>query len=94
MTAYEVITEQIIKKMQEGEIPWVKPWKNCKHVNSESMFPCYSYSSGKRYDLINQMLIGFQPGEYATFEQIKKAGGRVKKGETSYIVCGWILETG
>jgi antirestriction protein ArdC len=27
MTSYEVITNQIIEKLNEGIIPWVKPWK-------------------------------------------------------------------
>ena len=95
MTSYEIITEQIIKKLEEGQIPWVKPW----HVESwhcdgmSHMFPAYSYSNGKRYNFMNQMLLGFQPGEYATFEQIKRAGGKVKKGEKSQIVTGWIVET-
>lgn len=95
MTSYEIITEQIIKKLEEGQIPWVKPW----HVDAWScegmhkMFPAYSHSNGKRYNFMNQMLLGFQPGEFATFEQIKKEGGKVKKGEKSQIVSGWIVET-
>jgi antirestriction protein ArdC len=96
MTSYEVITNQIIEKLNEGIIPWVKPWKtdgwkaDGKNV---SLFPAFSYSNGKRYNFMNQMLLGFQAGEFATFEQIKKAGGKVKKGEKSSIVAGWIVET-
>lgn len=93
MTVYEIITNQIIEKMEQGQIPWVKPWKTSRSFEGMSqMFPAYSYSTGKRYDLINQMLIGFKAGEYATFLQIKKAGGTVKKGEEASIVCGWIVE--
>ena len=94
MTSYEIITEQIINKMNEGKIPWVKPWNNASASFSgmHKMFPCFSYSTGKRYDLINQMLLDFEAGEYATFAQIKKDGGQVVKGEKSHIVCGWIVE--
>lgn len=94
MTSYEVITQQIVKKMEEGNIPWVKPW----HTDSWScdgmspMFPAYSYSTGKRYSLMNQFLLNFQPGEYATFDQVKKAGGHIKKGERSQLAAGWIVE--
>lgn len=95
MTSYEIITEQIIKKLEEGTIPWVKPWHvtewSCKGMNQ--LFPAYSYSNGKRYNFMNQMLLGFEPGEFATFDQVKKAGGKVKKGEKSQIVAGWIVET-
>lgn len=96
MTSYEVITDQIIKKMEEGTIPWIKPWHanaegwECENMNG--LFPAYSYSNGKRYNFINQMILDFQPGEYATFDQVKKAGGKVKKGEKAQIVCGWIVE--
>lgn len=95
MTSYEIITDQIIKKLEEGNIPWVKPWHvtswSCEGMNQ--MFPAYSYSNGKRYSFMNQMLLGFEPGEFATLDQIKKAGGKVKKGEKSQIVAGWIVET-
>lgn len=94
MTSYEVITQEIIKKMEQGVIPWVKPW----HVDSYkctgmlNLFPAYSFSNGKRYNFINQMLLGFQAGEFATFPQIKKAGGKVKRGEKAQIIAGWIVE--
>lgn len=96
MTSYEIITDQIIKKMNEGTIPWVKPWHaagggwECEGMNQ--LFPAYSYSNGKRYNFINQMILDFAPGEYATFDQVKKAGGKVKKGAKAQIVCGWIVE--
>ena len=94
MTSYEVITNKIIDKMNQGIIPWVKPWSvdGWKCDGRIQMFPCYSYSNGKRYNMMNHMLLDFEPGEFATFAQIKKAGGKVKKGEQSKIITGWIVE--
>ena len=94
MTSYEIITNEIIKKLEQGKIPWVKPWKveGWKTAGMHPFFPAYSYSNGKRYNFMNQMLLGFEAGEFATFDQIKKAGGKVKKGEHSQIVSGWIVE--
>lgn len=94
MTSYEIITNKIIEKMQEGIIPWVKPWHDdtWKCDGKAHMFASYSYSNGKRYNLMNHMLLGFEAGEFATFQQIKKAGGKVKKGEKAQIVTGWIVE--
>lgn len=94
MTTYEIITNQIIEKMEAGIIPWVKPWHTDRWLKDgrSEMFPCYSHSNGKKYNFMNHMLLGFAPGEYATFPQIKKAGGKVKKGEKASIVCGWIVE--
>lgn len=95
MTSYEVITNQIITKMEQGIIPWVKPWKDCRwRLKGEDFhrFNCYSYSNGKLYNFLNHMLLEYEAGEYATFNEIQKAGGKVKKGEHASIICGWIVE--
>jgi len=76
MSVYEIVTERIIKKLEEGHIPWAKPWTGTNKA--------WSRSTGKPYSFINQLLL--EPGEYASFNQIKEAGGSVKKGEKSYIV--------
>lgn len=75
---YEMITNQIIKKLEKGVIPWQKPWVNGIAKNWETQ---------KAYRGINIMLL--DGGEYATFNQIKKAGGKVKKGAKSEIVVFW-----
>lgn len=77
---YEMITNQIIKKLEQGTIPWRKPWVNGVAVN---------WKTQKEYRGINTMLL--DGGEYATFKQIRDAGGKVKKGEKSQIVVFWKL---
>ena len=47
-----------------------------------------SHANGKRYSLLNCILLG-KPGEYATFNQVSKEGGKVKKGAKSKIVVFW-----
>lgn len=74
-TMNEQITEAILSRLNEGEIPWTKPWV----VNSTGVV---SHATGKPYSLRNRLLLRFG-GEYATFKQVKEAGGRVKKGERS-----------
>ena len=80
MDVYSEITSRIIAEMENGIIPWQKPW-----VASGS---CISYATGKPYSLLNQMLLG-RPGEYATFKQIQQAGGYVRKGEKAQMVVFW-----
>ena len=80
MDIYAEITNRIIDQMEQGTIPWQKPW-----VASGS---CVSYATGKPYSLLNQMLLG-RPGEYATFKQIQAAGGFVRKGEKAHMVVFW-----
>ena len=77
---YELITNQIIEKLEQGTIPWRKPWINGVAVN---------WKTQKEYRGINTMLL--DGGEYATFKQISEAGGKVKKGEKSQIVVFWKL---
>lgn len=75
---YEIITEKIIEKLEQGVIPWRKPWVNGAAVN---------WKTQKPYRGINVFLL--EAGEYATFKQIQEAGGKVKKGEKSHIVVFW-----
>ena len=80
MDIYAEITSRIIAQMEQGTIPWKKPW-----VGSSS---AVSYTTGKPYSLLNQMLLG-EPGEYITFRQCQQAGGFVRKGEKSRMVVFW-----
>lgn len=85
---YEEVTKRITEELEKGVIPWQKPWKT---KATGEMFPCFSYSTGKRYDFINIMLLGGEPGEFATFNQITKEGGKVKKGAKSRFIVGWVV---
>jgi len=75
---YEMITNQIIEKLEEGTVPWKKPFKNGLAVN---------WKTQKPYRGINIFLL--DGGEYASFKQITEAGGKVKKGSKSHIVIFW-----
>ncbi|MGX5188165.1 ArdC family protein [Streptomyces avermitilis] len=75
---YEMVTERIIQMLKAGVIPWRKPWVNNAAVN---------WVTQKPYRGINTMLL--DPGEYATFNQITQAGGRVNKGAKSSIIVFW-----
>ena len=80
MDIYAEVTSRIMQQMESGVIPWRKPW-----IASSA---AVSHATGKPYSLLNQMLLG-RPGEYATYAQIQKAGGYVKKGEKASMVVFW-----
>ena len=80
MDIYGEITNRIISEMEKGIIPWKKPW-----IASGAAI---SHTTGKRYSLLNQMLLG-RPGEYITFKQAQQEGGHVRQGEKSHIVVFW-----
>ena len=81
MDIYKEVTDRIIAQMENGIIPWQKPWIAGSTV-------AISHTTGKPYSLLNQMLLG-RAGEYATFKQIQVAGGRVRKGEKASMIVFW-----
>lgn len=79
---YQAITDRITAQLEQGVIPWHKPWI----VSGKAC--AISRSTGKPYSLLNQLILG-KPGEYATFAQIKQEGGRVKRGAKAQFVVFW-----
>ena len=79
---YQEVTDRIVAQLEQGVIPWRKPWiisgKGC----------AISRSTGNAYRLLNQLILG-KPGEYLTYAQCTKEGGRVRKGEKASMVVFW-----
>ena len=80
MNVYEIVTNRIINDLKNGIIPWKKPWVGGKGA--------VSHVNGKPYSLLNQFLLGCS-GEWLTYKQAEKEGGKVKKGEKGSIVVFW-----
>ena len=78
---YEMVTKRIIEQLQNGVIPWRKPWTGTKSG-------AYNRVTQKSYSLLNQMLLQ-HAGEYAAFKQWSDLGGKVRKGEKSEIIVFW-----
>ena len=81
---YEMVTDRIIEQLEQGIIPWEKPWGGV-------IDGAYNRISKKPYSLLNQMLLQHS-GEYATFKQWSELGGHIRKGEKSEIVVFWKLQ--
>lgn len=80
-SVYEMVTDRIIAQLEEGIIPWQKPWTGV-------MSGAYNRISKKPYSLLNQMML-LHDGEYASFKQWQDLGGHVKKGAKSEIIVFW-----
>lgn len=78
---YETITNRIIEELENGVIPWRKPWTGLRSG-------AISRSTGRAYSIMNQMLLG-NPGEYITYTQLQEVGGRLKKGAKKRMVVFW-----
>ena len=81
---YEMATDRIIEQLEQGVIPWEKPWGGV-------IDGAYNRISKRPYSLLNQMLLQHS-GEYATFKQWSELGGHIRKGEKSEIVVFWKLQ--
>ena len=86
--SYQMVTDRICELLEQGFIPWDKPWASTKSC-------AWSGIDGHAYSLLNQFLLadskkrynGFDEmmadvaGEWVTFRQAINRGGNVKKGE-------------
>ena len=80
--AYEAITARVIAALEEGTIPWEKPW-----ISVRGEFPT-SLQTGKPYRGVNvwmlsltAQLAGYSSPYWVTYKQAKERGGSVRKGE-------------
>jgi len=81
---YEIVTDRIIRRMQDGHIPWQHPW------NPDIGMP--PNIAGHAYRGINVWILGAQGYEspiWLTFRQAKELGRHVKAGESAAPVVFW-----
>ena len=78
---YAEVTNRIVKQLEEGNIPWHKPWTG--GING-----AFNRVSKKPYSILNQCLLK-HTGEYASFKQWTELGGKIRKGEKSEMVVFW-----
>ena len=81
--AYEVITNKIIEKLEQGTVPWHRPWSTEMPKNLVSK---------KEYRGINVFMLGstgYANPYWLTFKQSKALGGHVRQGERSTPVVFW-----
>ena len=75
MNVYEVITARILEQLENGVVPWRRPWELVESRN---------VATGKKYRGINAITL--PGGLYGTYKQIQALGGNVKKGARGFPV--------
>ena len=88
--AYKVVTDRIIEALEQGIVPWRKPWKNVRGTGPTSL------QTGREYRGINVWILsvtaqlrGYTSPYWVTFKQAKERGGTVRKGEKGTQVVLW-----
>jgi antirestriction protein ArdC len=82
---YEIITDQIVKALEAGTVPWRKPWRTMGDAPKNLV-------SGKPYRGINIFMLAFQrwgSPYWLTFKQCRDRGGRIRKGEHGTPIVFW-----
>lgn len=89
---YQEVTDRILQLLDEGIAPWRQPIK--RTGNSDGMPK--SLATGKAYRGINTFLLAmtnwvknYESAYWATFNQVKQQGAKVRKGEKSTLVVFW-----
>src|SRR5579864_4498731 len=82
---YDIVTNLIIQKLEQGIIPWRQPWKNIGPPRNLITQRPYR---GTNYVLLSGL--GYPSNEFLTFKQVKDLGGRVTKGEKAHLVVLWV----
>ena len=81
MDLFQIITDRIVAELEQGVIPWQKPWSGTQGA--------ISHTTGKCYSLLNQILLGCRSGEFVTFKEAQREGGHIKKGEKASMIAFW-----
>lgn len=79
---YDYVLERILEKLDQGVIPWRKPW------STNGGYIPKNYVTGREYSGINILLLD-PGGQYLTFNQVQQKGGRIQKGEKASMVVFW-----
>jgi antirestriction protein ArdC len=90
VTVYEVITTRIVELLQQGTIPWRKPW-------SPGASEPRNLVSGKGYRGVNVFLLSAMPFTspyWLTYRQATERGGGVRKGSKGCPVVFWRWSNG
>ena len=92
MNVYDVVNQRIMELLQQGTVPWKKPW-NAQSNNPKNLI------SGKKYQGVNVFLLACQQYSspwHLTFKQCQDKGGHVIKGSKScpVIYFQWLDKKG
>ena len=87
MDVYAIVTEKIINLLEQGIVPWRRPWISTGLPRN--------LVSKKPYRGVNYFLLSatkYVSPYWLTMRQANQVGGHVRKGEESTIVVFWKVE--
>jgi len=80
-TVYQEVTDSIIKQLENGAMPWIKPWATDSTADKNFLSQA-PYKGINRLMLgLSSMVHGFGCPVWASFKQWQTVGATVRKGE-------------
>lgn len=90
MNVYEIITDKILKLLDQGVVPWHKPWRTiCNGTDCGAFFNLKTKRAYRGANVILLASSGFDSPYFASLKQINSMGGRVKAGSQATQVIFW-----
>jgi antirestriction protein ArdC len=86
-SVYEIVTSRILAELENGQVPWRKPWRTLPPANLISKKP---------YRGINVFLLalaGYGSQYWLTHRQAQALGGNVRRGEHGTKIVFWKFDT-
>jgi antirestriction protein ArdC len=90
ISIYDEVTTRIVAEMEQGRVPWVKPWE----AGGAALGLPRGAATRKSYSGVNILILwdavmrrGFASQEWLTFRQAANLGGAVRKGEKGTTAC-------
>ncbi len=83
---YDLITERILTQLDNGVVPWRRPWGL-----QPGLMPMNGTTS-REYKGINALMLGlsgYPDVRWMTYKQAAERGGQVRKGEKSTPIIFW-----
>lgn len=84
-TAYDLITDRILSALDQGIVPWRKPWSLSAGVRPQSIV-------GRPYSGINALILGlsgYSDPRWLTYKKAGELGGNVVRGEKGTPIVFW-----
>ena len=86
----EEIALKFIAQLEQGNVPWKKPWSPCVGVPLRNAISKRPYRGINTLILgIEQMVHGYTSPEWTTYKAAAAAGGQVRKGEKGTHIVFW-----
>ena len=81
------LVAELIQKMEEGELPWKKPWDIAQNATTGKQY----HGGNKLRLMLESMKNNFTDPRFATFLQAKEQGWKIKKGAKGILLEKYIF---